>query len=149
MPYYVDNTPKKEDIKKFIEPKNVNHLVKSNIVAAVFEEESTPLPKFKGYLEEDEDHNYVVVTSTDDHCNTCTATSNMSPIQETDMTNSISGVIIVPEQMEPTQIDVIDIPEEVPPLRIELKMNPVTRLYVGSLSIVGLLILFRMLYKTK
>jgi len=149
MPHYVDNTPKKEDYeKKFNEPKNV--MKSSSVIAAAFEEESAPQPKMQGYLEEDENNNYVVVTSYTDHCPAQPVEelpyASLSEPEFVFITEDISTDTLPPVRKPLIHAnDTAAVPAEAIP--VELKMNGVTRLYIGSLSIIGLLILFRMLYK--
>ena len=150
MSYFIDNTPKKDSYMKFNEPKNINHLIKSNsknhttsdyldgyLIGSSFEELNTLPTLINGNVQLDEDNNYVVVVK-DVNCSKCGENKpRNNHKKKTDELDEIEAIQNVnDDEMDKYSID-------------DFKMNSMTRFYIGSLSVIGLLVFFRMLYKIK
>ena len=147
MSYFIDNTPKKDDYMKFNEPKNINNLIKSNtknhttndyldgyLIGSSFEELNTLPAQINGDVQLDEDNNYIVVVK-DKNCSKC---------GENKPRNHHKKKVVDKEPIQNSTNDETDkYPDD------DLKMNTMTRFYIGSLSVIGLLIFFRMIYKIK
>jgi hypothetical protein len=150
MSYFIDNTPKKDSYTKFNEPKNINNLIKSNtknhntneylegyLIGSSFEELYTLPTQINGNVQLDEENNYVVVVK-DKNCSKCSENkprnNHKKKIDEHDEIEAIQNVN--DDEADKYSID-------------DFKMNSMTRFYVGSLSVVGLLVFFRLMYKIK
>ena len=150
MSYFIDNTPKKDSYIKFNEPKNINHLIQSNtknhntndyldgyLIGSSFEELDTLPTQINGNIQLDEDNNYIVVIK-DKNCSKC---------GENKPRNNHKKKIDEMNDKESIQNVTDDKPDKYPDN--DFKMNTMTRFYIGSLSVVGLLIFFRLIYKMK
>ena len=150
MSYFIDNTPKKDSYMKFNEPKNINNLIKSNtknhntndyldgyLIGSSFEELDTLPTQISGNVELDEDNNYIVVVK-DKNCSKCS---------ENKPRNNHKKKIDAMDEIEAIQTVNDDEPYKYS--NDDFKMNSMTRFYIGSLSVIGLLVFFRLLYKIK
>ena len=154
MSSFINNIPNTENLTKFNEPKNINHLVNESqttgikfhenlegyLVGTSFEETNIPKNNSGNIRRDEETNNYFVVT--DDECPFTVTAPNQS-IYKTDEEYNFSHL-----SMANTDVEVVEEIEE-PDYLPELKTNTIARFYVGSLSIIGLLIFFRMLYRVK
>jgi hypothetical protein len=157
MSIYIDNTPKKEYyVKTFNEPKNINHLVKR----------SSNVSTDKEYVFYNDLEDYLVGSSFDESDNKVTVPGKL----HADLDKHAYFVLLDDKNIEKatkiqvstnTEIiyekSVVDSDDDsdedddknnspFPPI-INFTMTPATQFYVGSLSVLGLLIFFRMLYR--
>lgn len=156
MSQYIDSTPKKDNyiIKGFNEPKNVNQInihrenekkvdiynylddplvgkMDDYLLGASFE-------NMNSHIELDDDNNYVFLAK-----DICGSKQCSDPYPNMVVTSEEEEVIIVNDTVN-------DEDEFVPPdPELYYKMNAFTQFYIGSLSVIGLLIFFRMMYKVR
>lgn len=166
MSGFINNTPNKEYFTSFNEPKNINHLANKDhddiqffenldgyLIGTTFEEEHKHrnAKNVNGNIHHDEETNnyYIVVNDQPALSNNEAICPAINKSFDDDKYNFSRLTDLEADDEVVEKFKIIDHNADKNVTPPDLKMNSMTQIYVGSLSIVGLLIFFRMLYKVK
>lgn len=169
MSSFINNTPNKDYLTKFNEPKNINHLANTDrddiqfyenlngyLVGTTFEEEHNQHARnINGNLHCDpETNNYYIVVDEQRRGATqndaiCPASNSVNTAIDNDKYNFSRLTDLEAEDASVEKFKIIDHNKDINAASPDFKINSMTQFYVGSLSVIGLLIFFRMLYRVK